>query len=528
MRVTESGLLAAIAASTLLQSVTPFAPSRALPASLTSCRVNTNTAVLCPPLAAAPPVISNWRYSNDGSISGTVTNHPTIPDGDKITTSPVKNSDEINENSIVQTKSGSKYKLNNVAWGARIPGVESKKAKEREAKLLAQEKAKVEKAAASAKKPAANNSKSASKSLFEFASSPAKNKATKTPAPAPVAATQPSAAELRRKAKSTFSLTGTTITNPSNPKVQYLLSGKSRQSSGRAAKIWTAYIADPNIPDIPANFQDGDATKVVPLTIKLSPDTERMLLENSNYNKVQSGFFPGRFVKKMEFIQTITSNDRSLDYKNSALVIECGQYDLKALLAARNGRPLKGRALRDAASAAGQCIQAVHSSNLVWTDLKTENFIVVGKDNLIKEVEDVNGSTGLPGVKGIDLESVINKGGNPIDYSPEACPPEFAKAYMEGEGSDFVLEYSYDMWSLGMMLYELSTGNPYFGKKSPSQVTKLMCSEDFAAELGDVPDAKLRDLIGKCLSLDPRKRPDITGFLLHPFFITTGFGPISF
>mmetsp|Transcript_24304 Transcript_24304/g.45884 ORF Transcript_24304/g.45884 Transcript_24304/m.45884 type:complete len:254 (-) Transcript_24304:92-853(-) len=253
-----------------------------------------------------------------------------------------------------------------------------------------------------------------------------------------------------------------------------------------------------------------------------------MLLENSNYDKVQSGLFSGRFVKKIEFIRTISSNDRSIDNKVSALVIECGQYDLKALLAARNGMPLKGRALRDAAAAAGQCIQAVHSSNLVWTDLKTENFVVVGNDNLSKEVDDTNGSMGLPGVKGIDLESVINKGGNPIDYSPEACPPEFAKAFMEGEGSEFVLDYSYDMWSLGMMLYELSTGKAYFGKKSPSQVTKLLCSDDFQAELGDVTDAKLKDLIGKCLELDPRKRPDITGFLLHPYFITTGIGPISF
>ena len=135
---------------------------------------------------------------------------------------------------------------------------------------------------------------------------------------------------------------------------------------------------------------------------------------------------------------------------------------------------------------------------------------------------------GLPGVKGIDLESVIVKGGNPIDYSPEACPPEFAKAFMGGYGEDFILDYSYDMWSLGMMLYELSTGKAYFEKKSPSAVTKLLCEDTFEVDVSDVPDAQLRDLIGNCLSLDPRKRPDITGFLLHPYFLTTGIGPFSF
>ncbi|KAL3809304.1 hypothetical protein ACHAXA_009428 [Cyclostephanos tholiformis] len=459
--------------------------------------------VYCPPLrASGPPIISNWKYeSSKGTISGTVTNHPTIRDGDRITTSPIKDQAVVYENSIVETSSGSKYKLSNVAYGASIPAMEAKKAKE-----------------AAGKKDSARLE--------------AEKKVTAAPAKNPFAAAKVTAAtqskfsptELRKLAKSKFSLTGTTV----GPNGKYLLAGNPRQSSGRAAKIWTAYLADANIPDVPAGFEDGDASGVQKLTVKLSPDFERLRLENSNYNKVQSGLFTGRFAKKMEYIETVQSNKRDLDGKYAALVIESGQYDLKALLSARKGRPIRGRALRDAASAAGQCIQAVHSSNLVWTDLKTENFIVVKVDNFNEEVNDVNGGMGLPGVKGIDLESVIARGGNPIDYTPEACPPEFARAYMDGCGGEFVLDYSYDIWSLGMMLYELSTGKPYFGNKSPSVVTRELCADTFVADVSEVPDAKLRDLIGKCLSLQPGRRPDITGFLLHPYFITTGFGPYSF
>lgn len=254
-----------------------------------------------------------------------------------------------------------------------------------------------------------------------------------------------------------------------------------------------------------------------------------MKLENMNYDKVQSGFFKGRFVQKLEYQKNVYSSQRQLDGKVSALVIESGEYDLKALLAARKGMPLRGRALRDTAVSVCQCIQAIHSSSLVWSDLKTENFIVVvNKNNLNKEVDDINGSSGLQGVKGIDLESVVVKGGNPIDYSPEATPPEFAQALLAGYGEDFVMEYSYDIWSLGMMLYELSTGQAYFEGKPPRQVTKSLCDQDFEVDVSNVPDAKLRDLIGNCLSLDPRKRPDITALLLHPYFLTTGIGPISF
>ena len=404
--------------TTLLIFASAFAPPQV---SLS----NRRTVDVCiPPLfAAGPPIISNWRYQSKGTITGTVTNHPTIDDGEQITTSVVKNpASTINENIIVETKSGSKYKLSNVAYGATIPAKEANKGKE---------------VATAEKKAAVVSTKS---SAVVSATSKAQVVVSK-----PVTASrqsQVSPAELRRLAKSTFSLTGATI----GPNGKYLIAGNPRQSSGRAAKIWTAYVADPNNPDVPAGFENGDGSSVQRLTMKLSPDVYRLQLENSNYNKVQSGLFKGRFVKKIEYMENVQSNKRDMDGKFAALVIESGQYDLKALLASRKGLPLRGRALRDAASAAGQCIQAVHSSNLVWTDLKTENFIVVNNNNFNEEVGDIDGKMGLPGVRGIDLESVIAKGGNPIDYTPEACPPEFAKAYMGGYAGEFILNYSYDMW----------------------------------------------------------------------------------
>eukprot|EP00956_Cyclotella_meneghiniana_P016299 scaffold25646_cov64-Cyclotella_meneghiniana.AAC.4 len=500
--------IAAVVASSSLCAIEAFAPPRVISTRLVK-QTFTNNCNYIPPLSAGPPIISDWRYQTDGSISGIVTNHPSIPDGDRITTSPIKDKNAIDENKLVQTKSGSKYKLGNVAWGATIPRVEFLN-KEKEITAAAQAEARAEKERLAQEQKAKNAAAAAAKQAPK-----AKSVTTETKLL--------SAAELSRLAKSKFSLTGTTV----GDRTKYLLAGKPRQSSGRAAKIWTAYVADENNPTIPAGF-DGDESKILPLTIKLSPD-DRMRLENGNYNKVQSGLFIGRFVKKIDYVEYIASSDRSLDRKVCALVIESGLYDLKALLSARQGEPLRGRALRDAAAAAGQCVQAVHSSGLVWTDLKTENFVVVGNDNkMLQKVNDVTGGMGLSGVKGIDLESVIPRGGNPIDYSPEACPPEFAKAFMAGEGGEFVLDYSYDIWSLGMMLYELSTGKAYFDRKSPSQVTKLLCSETFEADVSAVADGKLKDLIGKCLSLDPKKRPDIIGFLLHPFFITSGIGPISF
>lgn len=165
-----------------------------------------------------------------------------------------------------------------------------------------------------------------------------------------------------------------------------------------------------------------------------------------------------------------------------------------------------------------QCIQAVHSSGMVWTDLKSDNFVLIGE---------VDGYEESPiKVRGIDLESAMPYQSNPVDYSEEACPPEFAKAFISRNASNFVLDYSYDIWSLGMYLYELGTGEAYF-KKSFGQVTKMLGTSKFIADVSSVEDEKLRDLIRICLQPDPLNRPSILQVLLHPYFLTTGIGPYS-
>ena len=62
------------------------------------------------------PVLNDWiaiRGSNEGEvqISGKVSNHPTIPDGDAIVTSPLVDAGKAVEKKIITTLSGSKYRL---------------------------------------------------------------------------------------------------------------------------------------------------------------------------------------------------------------------------------------------------------------------------------------------------------------------------------------------------------------------------------------------------------------------------------
>jgi serine/threonine protein kinase len=131
-------------------------------------------------------------------------------------------------------------------------------------------------------------------------------------------------------------------------------------------------------------------------------------------------------------------------------------------------------------------------------------------------------------IKGIDLESAVAVKGPPIDYSAEACPPEFAAELKAGRGLDFQVQYNYDIWSYGILLYELAVGRSIWGGKSDGAITTQLVSPAFDVDVSAVPDAQLRSLIQGCLSLEPNKRPGITQILLHPYFLTTGIGSISF
>jgi len=297
---------------------------------------------------------------------------------------------------------------------------------------------------------------------------------------------------------------------------KYVLVGKAKKSTSGKSQIWTAYRSSDPMSSSPEPIGR-------PLIAKISSNLDSLSREDANYSKAISGIFKGCFVEKIDYLPNAGPDFE----EQGALVIEQGAMDLKEMLAILgDGVGLEGRGMRDAAVNVAQCIQAFHSSKLVWTDVKSENFVLVlgeaGKDGTDSESE------GLPGVKAIDLESACPYKKNPIDFSPEACPPEFAKEFVKGDGEYFILDYNYDIWSFGMLMYELSTGGSYFEGKTPAEITGLLTSDNFEVDVSAIKDKLLRELVKSCLDTRPKKRPNINKVILHPYFITTGIGVFGF
>jgi hypothetical protein len=447
---------------------------------------------------ARTPELSEWVLNRNGSITGIVKYHPIYDDGDGITTSILADIKSVGPNQYVTTKSGSAYKL--VGEGAAFSKKYIANTRDSEGATL--------------KKPTPDVLSNAAAavtggflSFFAGASPP-----TTLPKSPSLSTNQDGAASTSQQQKQSSQykdLSGLTFGGG-----KYLVSGTYKLSTSGKSLIWKAYRA---------NFR-GEPTGDL-ITLKMSSDTDALRRECANYEKLKNNLVSrGAFVNKLDYLPDAKSSDRREYNKHSILVMENGVYNLKEWMSISRGAGLRGKEMRDVAVAAGQCIQAMHSCKLVWTDLKTENFVVVSNPEVS------SGATAASSliVKGIDVESARPFGETPVDYSPEACPPEFAQAFFAGNALQFSLQPSYDMWSLGMMLFEISTGTPYFFLKPPSVVTKTLSTPAFKPKVNAIQDPKLRNLVEKCLSIDPDDRPTITQFLLHPYFTTSGIGPFSF
>ena len=178
-----------------------------------------------------------------------------------------------------------------------------------------------------------------------------------------------------------------------------------------------------------------------------------------------------------------------------------------------------------------ECVKSVHDEDIVHSDLKPANFLVVqGRLKLI--------DFGI--ANAIDTDNTVNVHrdthvGTPNYMSPEsitdtnAPQPGDARKQDVPIKKDMRIGKASDVWSLGCILYQMTYGRPPFAHIQ-NQLSRIMAITNPNHEItfpdtgvGDaVIPPSLKGTLRKCLNRDPTQRPTVDQLLskedvyLHP------------
>ena len=147
-----------------------------------------------------------------------------------------------------------------------------------------------------------------------------------------------------------------------------------------------------------------------------------------------------------------------------------------------------------------QVVNAVyylHNNNIIHRDIKPEN-ILIGEDNKIKLCD-------FGWAKELSLENRSTFCGTVEYMAPEIVGSEN-------------YDYGVDIWSLGILLYELLYGHsPFKANNTKNVILNIKSHELTYDDTNKTVSKSCKDLIQKLLNNNPQKRYKIKDILEHPF-----------
>jgi hypothetical protein len=157
-----------------------------------------------------------------------------------------------------------------------------------------------------------------------------------------------------------------------------------------------------------------------------------------------------------------------------------------------------------------EAVQVIHNARIVHSDLKPANFVLVGGQ-----------------LKVIDFGIAKRISNDTTNISRDASVGTLS--YMAPEAvknGSLKLGRSSDIWSLGIILYQMVYQSPPFAHLEPMQRVLLLNSPDLQIEFPEghcleahssTTKAQLLDILEGCLQRDARRRPSLADLLAHPF-----------
>ncbi|OHT16669.1 CAMK family protein kinase [Tritrichomonas foetus] len=164
-----------------------------------------------------------------------------------------------------------------------------------------------------------------------------------------------------------------------------------------------------------------------------------------------------------------------------------------------NGNPLNDIQLYRFFKQISDAIFYLHNiAKVVHRDIKAENILI--DENNVAKLADFGLSKGIP-----TKEALLHTQCGTLNYiSPEIITE---KGYNEKT----------DIWSLGILLYLMSTGRFPFEDTNTQNLYKKIISHDVEFPEEPILNSSLKDLILKMLEKDPEKRYSIIDVISHPW-----------
>ena len=162
-----------------------------------------------------------------------------------------------------------------------------------------------------------------------------------------------------------------------------------------------------------------------PVVVKISKNGDQLRRESDNFAAIigRNPSVSHLFVAIHDYMPDADLRADAPDAREfGAIVMEEGDEDLRSYLRHHGG--LRSDRLREACETVALTVKAIHDQGLVWTELKSPNFVLCRSDDGVSSVS----SSPLEDMmlKAIDLESAVPVNEPNRDFTPQFTPPEFA------------------------------------------------------------------------------------------------------